>query len=112
MRTLWFVSSITVSLSLVNPTLAQELPPIFANTSQEIVNSEALAEFSINTFLESVVVGEDGTLFFTSHEEGQILQLFPEEEPTVLTTIGGKATGLALTPEGSLLLTAIGEDNQ
>jgi len=92
-------------LTIAPPTSAQ-LPPIYADDPVEMVPREAIATFPINTFLESIAVTSDGTLFITNHEEGKILRLVPGSAPTVYATIPGKATGLAFTPTGNLLVTA------
>ncbi|MEY3826251.1 MAG: hypothetical protein RLZZ148_1065, partial [Cyanobacteriota bacterium] len=63
-----------------------------------------LTQFPINTFLESIVVDQDNTLFITSHYEGKVLRIGRDGVPQTWAIISGKATGLALTPEGELLL--------
>lgn len=82
------------------------LPPIFAETPVDLVPSQTIAEFPPNTFLESIAVGSDGTLFVSSHLDGQVLRIGDDGIPVVHAAITGKATGLALTPNHSLLLTA------
>lgn len=64
-----------------------------------------MARFPVNTFLENIVVAENGTLFVTNHEAGQIVRLSPGEEPSVYATSEGKVAGLALLPDGGLLVT-------
>jgi hypothetical protein len=82
------------------------LPAIFAETPVVLASARLIAEFPPNTFLESIAIHSDGTLFFTSHFDGTVFRLGAEETPTVHATIAGKATGLAFTTDDHLLLTA------
>ncbi|PSB13860.1 gluconolactonase [filamentous cyanobacterium CCP1] len=85
------------------------LPPIFAETPIALVPACTVAEFPANTFLESIAIGPDNTLFITSHLDGKIFRIDSSGEPIVHTTIAGKATGLTFTADGNLLLTAWNE---
>uniref|UniRef100_UPI0030DD7639 SMP-30/gluconolactonase/LRE family protein n=1 Tax=Oculatella sp. LEGE 06141 TaxID=1828648 RepID=UPI0030DD7639 len=87
--------------------VAQSLPPIFANTPVELVPSQSFVRFPVNTFLENLVVAGDGTLYITSHEDGKIIRLNPNDSgtPSIYATVDGKASGLALAPNGKLLVT-------
>jgi hypothetical protein len=87
------------------------LPPIFAETPIALVPACTVAEFPANTFLESIAIGPDNTLFVTSHLDGKIFRIDSSGEPSVHTTIAGKATGLTFTADGNLLLTAWNEQN-
>jgi hypothetical protein len=69
-----------------------------------LVPAQTIAEFPVNTFLESIVVDADNTLFITSHYEGKVIRIGADGMPTTQATIAGKATGLAMTNEGELLL--------
>ncbi|MBM0740990.1 SMP-30/gluconolactonase/LRE family protein [Phormidium sp. CLA17] len=82
------------------------LPPIFAETPLALVDAHQITEFPVNTFLESIVIGPGGALFVTSHLEGKIFRIEAERLPVVHAAIAGKATGLAFTAAGNLLLTA------
>ncbi len=82
------------------------LPPIFAAVPVAIAPSHRVAEFPPGTFLESIAVSADGTLFVSSHLDGKVLRMGADGVPVVHAAIAGKATGLALTPAGDLLLTA------
>ncbi len=82
------------------------LPAIFANTPTVLVPARQIAEFPANTFLESIAIGVDNTIFFTSHLDGKVYRLGADSVPMLHATIAGKATGLALTPDGNLLLSA------
>ncbi|MCP9837523.1 gluconolactonase [Cyanobium sp. N.Huapi 1H5] len=82
------------------------LPPIFAAVPVAIAPSHLVAEFPPGTFLESIAVSTDGTLFVSSHLDGKVLRMGTDGVPVVHAAIAGKATGLALTPAGDLLLTA------
>jgi len=82
------------------------LPPIFAAVSVAIAPSHRVAEFPPGTFLESIAVSTDGTLFVSSHLDGKVFRMGADGVSVVHAAIAGKATGLALTPAGDLLLTA------
>jgi hypothetical protein len=73
-------------------------------TQIALVPAQTIAEFPVNTFLESIVVDADNTLFITSHYEGKVIRIGADGVPTTHASIAGKATGLALTPDGQLLL--------
>jgi WD40 repeat protein len=85
-------------------------PTLFSDTPIALVPAHTIAEFPINTFLESIVVSDDNTLFITSHYEGKVIRIAADGVPTTHTTIAGKATGLAISTDGSLLLS--GWDDQ
>jgi hypothetical protein len=70
----------------------------------DLVPAQEIAEFPVNTFLESIVVDADNNLFITSHYEGKVFRIGADGVVATLATIAGKATGLALTPDGELLL--------
>jgi SMP-30/Gluconolactonase/LRE-like region len=69
-----------------------------------LVPAQTIAEFSVNTFLESIVVDADNTLFITSHYEGKVFRINADGAISTHAAIAGKATGLVLTPNGELLL--------
>jgi hypothetical protein len=73
-------------------------------TLTDLVPAQTIAEFPLNTFLESIVVDGNNILFITSHEEGKVIRMGTDGVPATHAIIQGKATGLALTPEGELLL--------
>jgi hypothetical protein len=53
---------------------------------------------------ESIVVDTNNTLFITNHYEGKIFRIGVDRVIATHAIISGKATGLALTPNGELLL--------
>lgn len=73
-------------------------------TLTDLLPAQAIAEFPVNTFLESIVVDADNTLFITSHYEGKVFRISADGAISTHAAIAGKATGLALTPNGELLL--------
>jgi hypothetical protein len=85
------------------------LPDIFANTPVELIPSQAIAEFPANTFLESIAIAPDNTLFITNHFEGQIIRIGQDQISSIHAAISGKATGLAFLPDHELLLTGWNE---
>lgn len=70
----------------------------------DLVPAQEIAEFPVNTFLESIAVDTDNNLFITSHYEGKVFRIGADGVVATHATIAGKATGLALTPDGELLL--------
>ncbi|MBW4544894.1 MAG: hypothetical protein KME25_10690 [Symplocastrum torsivum CPER-KK1] len=81
------------------------LPPIFENTPVDLVPSQQIAAFPMNTFLESIAIASDNTLFITNHFEGKVIRIGADKIPVIHVEVSGKATGLAFTPDGNLLLT-------
>ncbi len=81
-----------------------QLPDLFSDVPVALVPAHTIAEFPANTFLESIVVSDDNTLFISSHYEGKIIRIGADGVPTTHTAIAGKATGLAALPDGSLIL--------
>lgn len=87
------------------------LPPIFATSPVAVVPARQIADFPVNTFLESIAIGTDTTLFFTSHFDGKVFCIGADRVPVVHATIAGKATGLVFTRDGNLLLSAWNDQN-
>lgn len=81
------------------------LPPIYAMTPVELAAHQIVASLPVNTFLENLAVAADGTLFMTSHEAEQILQVTPAGELSILASTNGKVTGIAFAPDGGLIVT-------
>jgi sugar lactone lactonase YvrE len=75
-----------------------------------LVPARTIAEFPVNTFLESIVIDADNTLFITNHYAGTVLKIGTDGFPQDHATITGKATGLALTTDGELLLSGWDEE--
>ncbi len=69
-----------------------------------LVPAQTIAEFPSNTFLESIVVSSDNTLFITSHYEGKVIRIGADGVSVTHAIVAGKATGLAATTTGDLLL--------
>jgi WD40 repeat protein len=86
-------------------------PALLANAPISLVTAQTLAEFPVNTFLESIAVSADNTLFFTNHYEGKVMCIGADGIPRIFATIEGKATGLAFVPDGHLLLTGWDDRN-
>lgn len=85
------------------------LPPIFENTPVDLVPHQLIAEFPANTFLESIAIAPDNTLFITNHFTGQVLRIGHDHVPIVHAVVPGKATGLAVLSNHELLLTGWNE---
>jgi hypothetical protein len=88
-----------------------QTPALFSDAPIALVVAHTIAEFPINTFLESIVVSADNTLYITSHYEGKEIRIAADGIPTTHAAITGKATGLAATPDGGLLLSGWDSDN-
>lgn len=84
--------------------MSSGLPDIFATTPSDPAPAQTIAEFPVGTFLESIAVTPDNTLFITSHLDGKIWRIGADRQPVLHSTIAGKATGLALLPNGDLLM--------
>ncbi len=70
----------------------------------DLVPAQAIAEFPVNTFLESIVGDADNTLFITSHYEGKVFRISIDGAIAPHAAIVGKATGLALTRTAAVRL--------
>jgi sugar lactone lactonase YvrE len=75
-----------------------------------LVPAQTIAEFPSNTFLESIVVSPDNTLYITSHYEGKVIRIGADGIPVTHAIVSGKATGLAATTAGDLLLSGWDEN--
>lgn len=84
---------------------SQQLPPIFADAPQKLVTAETVAQFPVATFLENIVVDDQGNIFVTSLEEGKIYKVTPDGEKSVLAHLDGQVAGLAFDRQGDLLAT-------
>lgn len=92
-------------------TPSRSLPSLFSDALIALVPARVIAEFTVNTFLESIVVSPDQTLFITDHYGGKIIRIDTEGVATTHAIVAGKATGLAFAPDGSLLLTGWDDQN-
>jgi hypothetical protein len=87
------------------------LPKIFAESVVNLVPSRQIVDFPVETFLESIAINTNGTIFITSHLEGKVFRLEKDGIPFVHASINGKATGLVLTTDGNLLLSGWDDQN-
>ena len=87
------------------------LPPLFADVPVALVPAQTVAEFPANTFLESIAINADNTLFITSHNEGNVIRMGVDGIPKIHASVAGKATGLAFTSTNTLLLSGWDEQN-
>ena len=81
------------------------LPPIYTDTPIELAPHQIIASFPTNTFLENLAIAPNGALFVTNHEAGQILQINSDGDHLTLACTDGKVTGIALAPDGGLIVT-------
>jgi sugar lactone lactonase YvrE len=84
---------------------AAQLPDIFADTPKQILATETIAEFPVNTFLENIAVDKKGNLFVTSLEDGKIYKISSAGKTMEFAQIKGKIAGIAFERSGKMLLT-------
>ncbi len=84
---------------------------LFSDSKLSLVPAKTIAEFPINTFLESIAIDSNNTLYITSHLDGKIYRIGDDDIPVIHAEVDGKATGLAFTPNGSLLLSGWNLEN-
>ncbi len=77
---------------------------LFSDAPIALVPAQTVVEFPVNTFLESIAISPDDTLYITSHYEGKVFRISADGVVSTFVAIAGKATGLAFTPDGTLLL--------
>lgn len=85
--------------------------PLTTDYPIALVPAQTIAEFPSNTFLESIVISSDNTLFITSHYEGKVIRIGADGKPVTHAIVAGKATGLAATTAGDLLLSGWDEQD-
>jgi putative intracellular protease/amidase/sugar lactone lactonase YvrE len=102
-------SSASIARSVI-AALNNHLPPIFSNTPEEIVPSETIASFPLNTFLENIAVDYQGNLFITSYEEGKVYRVTPDGDITEIADVNGNAAGIVADPQGNLLVAGATQD--
>lgn len=83
---------------------AAQLPPIFAETTREIVEAKTVAEFPVNTFLENIAVNKKGDLFINSYEDGKIYRVTPNGAKSEFAKIDGKIAGLVFDKKENLIV--------
>lgn len=96
--------------AIVNCAAQEQLPPIFADTSREIVRAKIVHEFPVNTFLENVAADKKGVLFINSYEDGKIYRVTPTGAKTEFAQVSGKIAGIAFDKAGNLIVS--GATNQ
>lgn len=87
------------------------LPPIYKDTTIELAPAKIISSFPVNTFLENIAIAPDGTIFVTNHEVGQIFRITPDGNETLHASVEGKVTGLALSSNGTLVVTGWNADS-
>ncbi|MBE9201878.1 MULTISPECIES: gluconolactonase [unclassified Nodularia (in: cyanobacteria)] len=87
------------------------LPPIYADTTVELVPAKIITSFPVNTFLENLAIASDGTIFVTNHEIGQIVRITPDGNQQIHASVSGKVSGLAFTSNGGLVATGWNADS-
>lgn len=85
-------------------------PLPFKDVEKSLRAFEVVAEFPKLTFLENLVLTDDGSVVFTSHEEGRVYILREGSEATVLATISGKTTGIASLDGDGYIVSAFAAD--
>ncbi|MBE9053921.1 gluconolactonase [Nostocales cyanobacterium LEGE 11386] len=87
------------------------LPPIYADTTVELVPAKVITSFPVNTFLENLAIAPDGTIFVTNHEVGQIVRITSDGNQQIHASVEGKVSGLAFTSNGDLVATGWNADS-
>ncbi len=82
------------------------LPPLYQNVPTELAPARKLTSFPVNTFIESIAITTDGTLFVSNHEAGQIVRVSLNGTQAIHATWESKIAGLAITSNGNLIATA------
>lgn len=80
---------------------AQErmIPDIYSNTPVERWGHEIIAEWPRNTFLESILLFNDGTMLVTEHKEGQLFSVAGGRVRLVSTVLGMELLCVTRDPE-------------
>lgn len=84
-----------------------KLPSIFDNVPEKILPGKTIGKFPVNTFLENIVVDSQSNIFVTSYEEGLVYRLTLQGDYVTFASVSGKAAGIALKPDGSLLVAGV-----
>jgi len=90
--------------------LKNQLPPIFTNVPVAIAPAQTIAEFPVNTFLENIVVDAQGELLINSYEEGKVYRVTPTGTIQEWAKVVGNAAGIALDPQGDVLVAGATSD--
>jgi sugar lactone lactonase YvrE len=91
---------------------AQSLPPIFKNTPKALVKATTFSSFPVKTFLENIVVDEEGNLFITSMEEGVIYKITPGSKKTEFAKVNAKIAGIVYAGKNTFYLTGWNADGE
>jgi hypothetical protein len=86
--------------------MTSQLPPLYQNVPVALVAAETITSFPVNTFIENIVVTNDGSLFVSNHEAGQIVHISLNGTQTIHATWESKIAGLAIATDSSLIVTA------
>ena len=73
-----------------------------AQPPEALVDAVTVASFPAGTFLESIVIDPQGTMYVADHEKGEILRRTAAGEQSIFGRIEGSLTGLGLGPDGTL----------
>jgi sugar lactone lactonase YvrE len=97
---------ITIALFL-SPSgiFSQNLPNIFASTPKQLLDAKTLAAYPKNTWLENLVVGQNGALYVTNYPEGKVFKIAADGKKEVYASIDGKIAGIALYHKNQFLVT-------
>ncbi len=83
--------------------LEGELPPIFRTAQEALVATEVVLEFPENTFLENIAIDAEGTIFFTSYEDGKLYRFKGGEKAEELAAVAGNLAGIVFDGEDLLV---------
>lgn len=86
--------------------MTSQLPPLYQNVPIALVPAETITSFPVNTFIENIVITNDGSLFVSNHEAGQIVHISLDGTQRIHATWESKIAGLVTANDGSLIVTA------
>jgi hypothetical protein len=104
-KLLFIRASFLATALIASHSLAQTLPPIFESTPRKTLASHVVAEFPKNTFLENLVIDDNGIVYLTSHEEGVVYRVDRAGKRQQHARIDGKLAGIVKAPGQGLVLT-------
>jgi sugar lactone lactonase YvrE len=102
MKKLKFTTALLLSTSGL---FSQHLPKLFESTPKHLLDAKTLVAFPKNTWLENLVVGENGSLYVTDYPEGKVFKVSPDGKKEGYASIDGKIAGIAVYHKNQFLVT-------
>jgi sugar lactone lactonase YvrE len=97
-----FNIAVVAALFTGNAANAVEFPPIYDNVlrTPSTASSRIVSSYPKGTFLENIVIDEDGALIVTSYLDGKVLRITPTGKTRVIAKLPGRTSGIALESPG------------